>query len=156
MLPARDNDSHGNAFPHQRRRERCPDAVFGSFDYIWKLRRGGGEVIGVDPASRTVSTAFGTHKADVANVIPPQRAGALAATVGVAEQTGWCPVESVAFESRLRPGIHVIGDAAIMGGMPKSAFAANAQANAEEPNEPLAELGVAPGASDTDNSSNQE
>lgn len=34
--------------------------------------------------------------------------------------------------------------------------AANAQANAEEPNEPLAELGVAPGASDTDNSSNQE
>ncbi len=32
------------------------------------------------------------------------------------------------FESKLLPGIHVIGDAAIMGGMPKSAFAANAQA----------------------------
>ena len=32
------------------------------------------------------------------------------------------------FESRLVPGIHVIGDAAIMGAMPKSAFAANAQA----------------------------
>ena len=28
----------------------------------------------------------------------------------------------------MRPGIHVLGDAAIMGGMPKSAFAANAQA----------------------------
>jgi NADPH-dependent 2,4-dienoyl-CoA reductase/sulfur reductase-like enzyme len=27
----------------------------------------------------------------------------------------------------LRPGIHVIGDAAVMGAMPKSAFAANAQ-----------------------------
>jgi len=41
---------------------------------------------------------------------------------------GWCPVEPVSFESTLQPGIHVIGDAAIMGGMPKSAFAANAQA----------------------------
>jgi hypothetical protein len=34
----------------------------------------------------------------------------------------------VTFESRLVPGIHVIGDAAIAGAMPKSAFAANAQA----------------------------
>ena len=34
--------------------------------------------------------------------------------------------------------------------------AANAQANAEEPNEPLAELGVAPGGSDTDNATNRE
>ena len=33
---------------------------------------------------------------------------------------------------------------------------ANAAVNAEEPNEPLAELGVAPGGSDTDNASNQE
>ena len=34
----------------------------------------------------------------------------------------------MSFESKLRPGMHVIGDAAIMGAMPKSAFAANAQA----------------------------
>jgi len=34
--------------------------------------------------------------------------------------------------------------------------AANAEANAEEPSEPLAELGVAPGASDTGNESNRE
>jgi NADH dehydrogenase FAD-containing subunit len=32
------------------------------------------------------------------------------------------------FESRLQANIHVIGDAAIAGAMPKSAFAANAQA----------------------------
>ena len=32
------------------------------------------------------------------------------------------------FESKLQPNIHVIGDAAIAGGMPKSAFAANSQA----------------------------
>jgi hypothetical protein len=34
----------------------------------------------------------------------------------------------VTFESKLVSGIHVIGDAAIAGAMPKSAFAANAQA----------------------------
>jgi hypothetical protein len=34
----------------------------------------------------------------------------------------------VSFESRLQAGIHVIGDAAIAGAMPKSAFAANSQA----------------------------
>ena len=46
----------------------------------------------------------------------------------MADQTGWCPIDPVTFESRLQPGIHVIGDAAIAGAMPKSAFAANAQA----------------------------
>jgi len=34
----------------------------------------------------------------------------------------------VTFESKLIPNVHVLGDAAIMGGMPKSAFSANAQA----------------------------
>ena len=34
----------------------------------------------------------------------------------------------MAFESTQVPGIHVLGDAGIMGAMPKSAFAANAQA----------------------------
>jgi hypothetical protein len=91
---------------------------------------GGGKVTGVDPAAMTVTTEFGTHRADVANVIPPQRAGAIAAVAGVADRSGWCPVDPVSFESRLRPGLHVIGDAAIGGAMPKSAFAANAQAKA--------------------------
>src|SRR5918995_701664 len=62
------------------------------------------------------------------NIIPPQKAGTIAQKAGVADRTGWCPVEPVAFESTLQPGVHVIGDSAIMGGMPKSAFAANAQA----------------------------
>jgi NADPH-dependent 2,4-dienoyl-CoA reductase/sulfur reductase-like enzyme len=94
----------------------------------WVGLSSGGKVTAVDPASRTFVTEFGEHKADVANVIPPQRAGRIAATAGVADRTGWCPVDPVTFESRLVPNIHVIGDAAIMGGMPKSAFSANAQA----------------------------
>jgi len=46
----------------------------------------------------------------------------------VADRTGWCPIDPVTFESKLQAGIHVIGDAAIAGAMPKSAFAANSQA----------------------------
>jgi sulfide dehydrogenase [flavocytochrome c] flavoprotein chain len=94
----------------------------------WVPLSKGGKVTSVDPATLTLTTEFGSHKAAVANVIPPQQAGAIAHQAGVADRTGWCPVEPVAFESTLRPGIHVLGDAAIMGGMPKSAFAANAQA----------------------------
>lgn len=94
----------------------------------WVPLSQGGKVTAVDPATLTLTTEFGSHKANVANVIPPQKAGAIAAQAGVADRTGWCPVEPVAFESSLRPNIHVLGDAAIMGGMPKSAFAANAQA----------------------------
>jgi NADPH-dependent 2,4-dienoyl-CoA reductase/sulfur reductase-like enzyme len=94
----------------------------------WVSLSKGGKVNAVDVAGKTLKTDFGDHKADVANVIPPQRAGAIAQTAGVADRSGWCPVDPVTFESKLVPNIHVIGDAAIMGGMPKSAFSANAQA----------------------------
>lgn len=90
----------------------------------------GGKVVEVDAKTRTLSTDFGDHRGDVVNVIPPQRAGAIATAAGVADQTGWCPIDPATFESRLQPGIHVIGDAAIAGAMPKSAFAAHGQAKA--------------------------
>ena len=88
----------------------------------WVSLSQGGKVTSVDPATLTFVTDFARHKAAVGNVIPPQKAGAIAAQAGVADRTGWCPVEPVAFESTLQPGIHVLGDAAIMGGMPKSAL----------------------------------
>jgi NADPH-dependent 2,4-dienoyl-CoA reductase/sulfur reductase-like enzyme len=94
----------------------------------WVSLSQGGKVTSVDVASKTLKTDFGDHKADVANVIPPQRAGAIAQSAGVADRSGWCPVDPVTFESKLVPNIHVIGDAAIMGAMPKSAFSANSQA----------------------------
>jgi len=94
----------------------------------WVSLSDGGKVVSVDPGAMTATTDFGSHKGDVVNVIPPQRAGAIAQAAGVADRTGWCPVDPVTFESRRIAGIHVIGDAAIMGAMPKSAFAANAQA----------------------------
>jgi sulfide dehydrogenase [flavocytochrome c] flavoprotein chain len=82
----------------------------------------------VDPAEMTLSTDFAKHKAAVANVIPPQTAARIARIAGVADNTGWCPIDPVSFESKRVPNIHVLGDAIIAGAMPKSAFAANAQA----------------------------
>jgi NADPH-dependent 2,4-dienoyl-CoA reductase/sulfur reductase-like enzyme len=96
----------------------------------WIGLSAGGKVTEVRPAARTLVTEFGAHRVDVANVIPPQQAGRLAREAGASDRTGWCPVQPATFESTLLPGVHVIGDAAIMGAMPKSAFAANAQAKA--------------------------
>ena len=96
----------------------------------WVPLSKGGRVTAVDPKTNTLTTEFGSHRAAVANVIPPQKAARIAELAGVADKTGWCPIEPVAFESKLRPNIHVIGDACIAGGMPKSAFAANSQAKA--------------------------
>ena len=94
----------------------------------WIALSAGGKVTEVDVKEKTLVTEFGRHKADVANVIPPQRAGLIAPLAGAADRSGWCPIDPVTFEARERPGIHVIGDACIAGGMPKSAFSANAQA----------------------------
>ena len=89
-----------------------------------------GGIKAVDVKGRSIKTAGDTFKAAVANVIPPQMAGQLAQQAGLADQSGWCPVDPMTFESKLQPGIHVVGDAASAGDMPKSAFAANSQAKA--------------------------
>ena len=94
----------------------------------WVSLSQGGKVTAVDPAGMVLTTDFDKHKAAVANVIPPQKAGRIAEIAGVADRTGWCPIDPATFESRLEPGIHLVGDAIIAGGMPKSAFSANAQA----------------------------
>ena len=94
----------------------------------WQSASNDGRVIRVEPDAMRLHTDFVTHTPDVANIIPPQQAGLIAHRAGVADASGWCPVNSLSFESRLQPNIHVIGDAAIAAPMPKSAFAANAQA----------------------------
>ena len=94
----------------------------------WVSLSSGGKVTSVDPGAMTLVTDFARHKADVANVIPPQKAGRIAEIAGAADRTGWCPIDPATFESKLQPNIHVIGDASIAGAMPKSAFTANAQA----------------------------
>jgi sulfide dehydrogenase [flavocytochrome c] flavoprotein chain len=90
----------------------------------------GGRVTSVDPSTNAIVTEFGNYTADVANIIPPQKAGYIAEIAGVADKTGWCPIDPVSFASKLVPNIHVIGDACIAGGIPKSAGAAAAQGKA--------------------------
>jgi NADPH-dependent 2,4-dienoyl-CoA reductase/sulfur reductase-like enzyme len=87
----------------------------------------GGALSQVDAKTKTLSTDFDKYTAAVANIIPPQQAGRTAALAGVADRTGWCPVDPLTFESKLQKNIHVIGDAAIAGAMPRSASAANSQ-----------------------------
>ncbi len=68
-------------------------------------------------------------KGDVVNLIPPQRAGAIAVKAGlVGPDKNWCPVDATTFESTIAPKVHVIGDASIAGAMPKSGYSANAEA----------------------------
>jgi sulfide dehydrogenase [flavocytochrome c] flavoprotein subunit len=123
ILDAKDNFSKQRLFQNAWQ-QLYPELI------EWVSLSSGGKVTSVDAKTRTVVTDFATYKADVANVIPPQRAAGIAQLAGVADSTGWCPIDPVTFESRLQPNIHVIGDAAIAGAIPKSAFAANAEAKA--------------------------
>jgi sulfide dehydrogenase [flavocytochrome c] flavoprotein subunit len=110
------------------------------FENAWKELYGGmiervalsqgGRVTSVDSATNKIVTEFGDYTAAVANVIPPQKAGRIAEIAGAADKTGWCPIDPVTFASKLVPNVHVIGDACLGGGIPKSASAANAQGKA--------------------------
>ncbi len=81
----------------------------------------------VDPQSGEVRTKAGLSvKAAVANIIPPQTAGAIALQSGLADPE-WCPVNPDNFTSVKAEGVYVLGDSAIANEMPKSAFSAHSQ-----------------------------
>ena len=108
------------------------------FKKVWKERYGGiieyrpsFRAMDVDAASRTVVSELGDKvRADVLNVIPPQRAGAIAVRSGLANANGrWCAVDFLTFESTQVKNIHVLGDAIQVSPlMPKSAHMANQHA----------------------------
>lgn len=89
----------------------------------------GNKVTKVDHKAMTVDTGVEEVKGAVINVVPPQKAGAVAYMAGVVgEDKKWCPVNQVTFESTIVPNVHVIGDACSAGAMPKSGYSANSQA----------------------------
>ncbi len=93
--------------------------------------RGQHKAVAVDGASRTLRFDFQDPvKADVLNVVPPMRAGAIAVQTGLANANGrWCHVNFLNFESTAAPGIHVLGDSTQSApAMPKSGHMANNQA----------------------------
>lgn len=94
----------------------------------WIRQQDGGTLISLDAGSKALETEGGRVSADVINIIPPMRAGAIAEAMGLTDASGFCPIDPMTFESRLQPKVHVIGDACIADQMPKSGYAANNQA----------------------------
>lgn len=92
----------------------------------WVPASGDGRIVRVDPAAKIFVSEFGEeHRVDVGNVIPPQFAAAIARDAGLADETGWVPVDPLTFAATAAPDIHVIGDANIAPPMPKSGYVAN-------------------------------
>jgi sulfide dehydrogenase [flavocytochrome c] flavoprotein subunit len=82
----------------------------------------------VDAATGEVVTKTGRkERAALANIIPAQRAGAIAGKIGLMDGD-WCPVNPKNFTSALIKEVYVLGDAAKAADMPKSAFTAISQA----------------------------
>jgi len=73
---------------------------------------------------------FEDVKADVLNVVPPQRAGDLARSAGLVNiNNRWVGVNWLTMEATAAPGIHVLGDATFSAPlMPKSGHMANQHA----------------------------
>lgn len=94
----------------------------------WQDAKMHGGVKRVDPESMTVVTGLATYKAALANIIPDQWAGKIARDAGLANQSGFCPINAESMKSTIDGNIYIVGDACIPGDMPKSGFSANSQA----------------------------
>jgi sulfide dehydrogenase [flavocytochrome c] flavoprotein chain len=87
--------------------------------------RGASKVLDVDVRSGTIKGEFGDQRGDVLNVLPPMKAGNIAAPYITANRR-WCEVDWLTFESKAVKGVHVLGDSLQLAPlMPKSATMAN-------------------------------
>jgi len=87
-----------------------------------------GGIASVDVNAGTVETDLDTFQGALLNIIPAQKAGAIAAEAGLTDDSGFCPIMAESMRSTIDEAVFVIGDASIAGDMPKSAFSANSQA----------------------------
>ena len=109
----------------------------GLFMKAWSERYAGiveyrpnSELTAVDAATMTAKLTFEDIKADVLNVVPPQRAGRVAADAGlITANNRWCGVDFLTYESSSVKNVHVLGDAIMAAPqMPKSGHMANQHA----------------------------
>jgi sulfide dehydrogenase [flavocytochrome c] flavoprotein subunit len=117
----------------------------------WVSSADGGKLDSIDVQSKTLTTGWESVTADVINYIPPQKAGAIAALLGLTNASGFCPIDAVSFESAQVKDLYVIGDAAIAGTMPKSGHSAVQQAKQCAANVILSLRGEAPMSSKSAN-----
>lgn len=90
----------------------------------WRGASDDGRVVRINSRTSQIFTDFEALKVDIANIIPPQKAGFIAERAGVTDSSGWCPVNPIDFSSTLQKNVYVLGDATIAAPMPKSAFSA--------------------------------
>ncbi|TDP64170.1 NAD(P)/FAD-dependent oxidoreductase [Roseateles toxinivorans] len=92
--------------------------------------RANAELKEVANGGKLAKLEFEDVRADVLNVIPPQRASDLALKAGLVNvNQRWSGVNWLTMESTATPFVHVLGDATFPGpGMPKSGHMANQQA----------------------------
>src|SRR5437867_6572682 len=81
-------------------------------DYPNLEYRASNKVVKVDPSVREVTTDLGDRvKYDVVNLLPPQRAGTIAAQADlVGADKRWCEVNHLTYESVKHKNVHVVGD----------------------------------------------
>ncbi|WP_153146649.1 FCSD flavin-binding domain-containing protein [Dechloromonas sp. H13] len=98
------------------------DLYKGTLEY-----RNNSELKDVDVKTNTAILEFDKFKADVLNVIPPHRAGDIAAKSGLKLiNNRWVDINWLSMEVNSTPGVHVIGDAIFPAPtMPKSGHMAN-------------------------------
>jgi sulfide dehydrogenase [flavocytochrome c] flavoprotein chain len=109
----------------------------GLFMKAWSERYAGileyrpnSELTEVDAGTLTAKLAFEDVKADVLNVVPPQRAGKIALDAGLVNANNrWCSIDFLTYESTAVKNVHVLGDAIMAAPqMPKSGHMANQHA----------------------------
>ena len=87
-------------------------------------------LLDVDARTLTAKLEFEEVRADVLNVVPPQRAAKIAADTGlITANNKWVGVDFLTYESIAKKNIHVLGDAILAApAMPKSGHMANQHA----------------------------
>jgi NADPH-dependent 2,4-dienoyl-CoA reductase/sulfur reductase-like enzyme len=92
--------------------------------------RGNAKVVDVDLKTMTAKMEVEEFKADVLNILPPMKAGAIVNPFITANKR-WCEVNWLTYEAKNVPGVHLLGDALqIAPLMPKSGHMANAHGKA--------------------------
>ena len=109
-------------------RDNFAEAFYGLHGTMIEYRTGV-EISSVDTNQMVVYTNGGAVQAHVVNLIPQQRAGALAMASGLATANGgrFVPVDVLSYACTAAPMVHVIGDAAATT-QPKAGHIANQEA----------------------------